>query len=289
MCVLFSPTGFYQKKRYNTIMDKDEKKAGSTLAKLPYILLELINTENPESVDYIIAKYILDHMTELSGASIQDISDACEVSKSTLSRFCRKAGLEDFQEMKNELQNGAFRPWLKFDVPLVGPDGQGYLKKVSQQVMKLDESLDYKQINKLVKDIDTNKNILLFGNMQAMNPAVNLQQDLVIAGKVVRVPGMYSLQLSAIERAKPHDLLICFSNSGRFFERLFENQENKRKLNDLKIWMITGNENAKQYPYINELIWIPDNYNYASHPLQFDLTARVIAMAYAEYQKKKGQ
>ena len=81
-----------------------EKTQGSTLAKLPYILLELINNESPESVDYIIARYILDHLTELSGASIQDISDACEVSKSTLSRFCRKAGLEDFQEMKNELQ-----------------------------------------------------------------------------------------------------------------------------------------------------------------------------------------
>jgi Transcriptional regulators len=112
-----------------------EKTQGSTLAKLPYILLELINNESPESVDYIIARYILDHLTELSGASIQDISDACEVSKSTLSRFCRKAGLEDFQEMKNELQQANFIPEHKFNVPLVGSDGKGYLKKVSEQVM----------------------------------------------------------------------------------------------------------------------------------------------------------
>lgn len=263
-----------------------EKGQGSTLAKLPYILLEMINSENPESVDYIIAKYILDHMRELSGASIQDISDACEVSKSTLSRFCRKAGLEDFQEMKNELQQAEFHPRYKFDVPLVGSDGKGYLKKVSEQVTKLDEALDYKQIEKLVKEIYASKNIILFGSMQAMNPAVNLQQDMLFSGKVAWVPGMFSLQLSAIDRARPNDLLICFSNSGKFFERLFENQGDMRKLNGLHIWMITGNENAKKLPYLSEVIWIPDNHSYASHPLQFDLTARVIAMAYSEYDEK---
>lgn len=264
-----------------------EKTQGSTLAKLPYILLELINNESPESVDYIIARYILDHLTELSGASIQDISDACEVSKSTLSRFCRKAGLEDFQEMKNELQQANFIPEYKFNVPLVGSDGKGYLKKVSEQVMKLDEALDYSQIEKLVKEIYNSKNVLLFGSMQAMNPAVNLQQDILFLDKVVRVPGMYALQLSAIEKARSNDLLICFSNSGNFFERLFENQGDKHILNNLKIWMITGNENAKKLPYLNEVIWIPDNHNYASHPLQFDLTARVIAMAYSEYVRKE--
>ncbi len=266
-----------------------EKTQGSTLAKLPYILLELINNENPESVDYIIARYILDHLNELSGASIQNISDACEVSKSTLSRFCRKAGLEDFQEMKNELQQANFIPEHKFNVPLVGLDGKGYLKKVSEQVMKLDEALDYSQIEKLVKEIYNSKNVLLFGSMQAMNPAVNLQQDILFLDKVMRVPSMYALQLGAIGKARPNDLLICFSNSGNFFERLFENQGDKHILNHLKIWMITGNENAKKLPYLNEVIWIPDNHTYASHPLQFDLTARVIAMAYSEYVRKEKQ
>lgn len=268
-------------------MKKEEQNQGNTLAKLPYILLELINNENPESVDYIIGKYVLDHMNQLSGASIQDISDACEVSKSTLSRFCRKIGLEDFQEMKDELQNAHINPSGKFNVPLVDADGKGYLKSVSEQVMKLDAALDYKLIEKLVKEIYDAKNIILLGSMQAMNPAVNLQQDMLFCGKVMRVPSMFSLQVSAIERARPNDLLICFSNSGIFFERLFENQGDLHKLDHLRIWMITGNENEKKLSYINECIVIPDNHGYVSHPLQFNLTARVIAMAYAEYYKKK--
>lgn len=272
---------------YNKRMKKEEQNQGNTLAKLPYILLELINNENPESVDYIIGKYVLDHMNQLSGASIQDISDACEVSKSTLSRFCRKIGLEDFQEMKDELQNAHINPSGKFNVPLVDADGKGYLKSVSEQVMKLDAALDYKLIEKLVKEIYDAKNIILLGSMQAMNPAVNLQQDMLFCGKVMRVPSMFSLQVSAIERARPNDLLICFSNSGIFFERLFENQGDLHKLDHLRIWMITGNENEKKLSYINECIVIPDNHGYVSHPLQFNLTARVIAMAYAEYYKKK--
>ncbi|MCH3961691.1 MAG: hypothetical protein LKF53_07060 [Solobacterium sp.] len=268
-------------------MEKQEIIQGVTLGKLPYILLELINNENPDSVDYIIARYILDHMKHLKGASIQEISDACEVSKSTLSRFCRKAGLEDFQEMKEELQAVRLKSPEKFDVPLMSSDGRSYLRRVSEQVARLDEALDYQQIDKLVKEMEERRNIILFGSMQAMNPAVNLQQDMLFSDKVMRVPSRFSLQINAIERARANDLVICFSNSGAFFERLFENQGNMKKLNDLRIWMITGNQNALKLPYINECIVIPDNHSYVSHPLQFDLTARVIAMAYAEYHRKK--
>lgn len=266
-------------------MEKENVR-GSYLGKLPYILLELLNNESPDSVDYIIAKYILDNIKKLRGTSIQEISDACEVSKSTLSRFCRKAGLEDFQEMKEELNAVKLVSSRKFDVPLVDSEGKRYLQRVSEQALKLDEALDYQQIDKLAREIDERKNVLLLGSMQAMNPAVNLQQDMLFYNKVVRVPSRFSLQMSAIERAKKDDLLICFSNSGLFFERLFETQGGMKKLNELRIWMITGNEKACHLPYINEAIYIPDNHGYIAHPTQFNLTARVIAMAYGKYQKK---
>ena len=97
--------------------------------------------------------------------ALNAIKDACEVSKSTLSRFCRKIGLEDFQEMKDELQHANINPSNKFNVPLVDSDGKGYLKSVSEQVMKLDAALDYKLIEKLVREIYDAKNIILLGSM----------------------------------------------------------------------------------------------------------------------------
>lgn len=267
-------------------MKKIDRLNRGTLDKLPYILLELLNDESPESVDYIIARYILENIENLSGDSIQDIADACEVSKSTLSRFCRKAGLEDFQEMKDELHDVVFSPDNIFNVPVVDENGKGYLRRVSEQVLELDKTLDYGKVNKLVEEIYSNPSVLLLGSMQAMTPAVNLQQDLFAAGKVTRVPAKFSLQINAIDRAKPKDLMVCFSNSGIFFERLLMSQGDIRKLNDTRIWMITGNKNVKNLPYVDEIIYIPDNHTYVSHPLQFDLTARVIAMSYAEYVRK---
>ena len=227
------------------------------LHKLPYICLELLNTENPESVDYIIARYLVEHIYRLSGVSIQDIADACSVSKSTISRFCRKAGLEDFQEMKDELYNS--RPYrdVMFNTPLVSENGESYLQLVAKQALALDQALDYKKISTLASEIYTANNVLLMGSMQAMNPAVNLQQDLFASDKVTRAPGMFSLQLDALTRAKAGDLVICFSNSGSFFERLFMTSGDIHKLDQLKIWMITGNENL-HLPYINETILVPD-------------------------------
>lgn len=267
-------------------MEKTEHTQGMTLPKLPYILLELINNESSDAVDYIIARYLLDHFDQLDSASIQDISDACGVSKSTMSRFCRKAGLEDFQEMKDQLHNAKLKPSYKFNVPMHGTDGKGYLQAVSEQVLRLDAALDYQKIDTLVKEIYESRNIILLGSMQAMNPAVNLQQDMLFSHKVMRVPSMFSLQINAIERARPQDLLICFSNSGQFFERLFDNQGDMNLLKELRIWMITGNEKAEKYSYVDEVIMIPQNHGYISHPLQFNLTARVICLAYAEYYQK---
>lgn len=254
-----------------------------TLARVPYILLDVINHESRESVDYIIAHCIASHMEDLRGASIQEIADACAVSKSTVSRFCRKAGMTDFQELKDELARPHIPDPFRFDA-----EKGSYLHQAAEQILRLDESLDYHKIHQLIEEIDHSENVLLMGSMQARNPAVNLQEDLYLAGRVTDAPSSVVLQEEAIQRAKAGDLIIVFSNSARFFERMFT-EETKKKLMDLRIWMVTGNERAEDLPYVDACIYVPDNHTYVSHPLQFSLVGHVIALAYEDRKKKENQ
>lgn len=64
------------------------------------MLLGVIEKEDPGSTDYIIADYILHNVYELGKCSSLELAQGCNVSKSSISRFCRNIGLEDFFTLK---------------------------------------------------------------------------------------------------------------------------------------------------------------------------------------------
>ncbi|MCI6515238.1 MAG: hypothetical protein MR445_08350 [Erysipelotrichaceae bacterium] len=254
--------------------------------RLVFILLEQINHEAPDSVDYIIAFHILRYLSVIRGISIQNLADACMVSKSTISRFCRKIGYEDYNELMDEL-NRSSDHW--HDI-LMNPRRRGnseeYLLEISQVVTDLHRTMDYTKVHELARDIATHSKVYVMGSMQAYLPALQLQEELCLAGKVILAPAIYSLQTEAILHASEDDLFIIFSNSGQFFDRIFVNRENRNVMKIPKIWMITGNTNLKEDAMFNRIIYIPNNMHFEDHPLKFLLTANIITLAYEEYIEK---
>lgn len=253
--------------------------------KLSFILLALLNNEKKDSIDFIIAKYILENVDNLQHISIMDLSNACHVSKSTISRFCRKIGLEDFSEIKHELYNVDFYRDSKFCFELNNSD-DSYLLKVANQITKLHNYLDYDKINQLVKDIYEYPRVITVGHMQSQLAAFNLQEELFVSRKVTFCPSLYNLQLDYFKNCTKDDLIIVFSNEGGFFEKIFMRKLKINELKDAKIYFITSNKRVKYYEYTNEVILVPDNNDFISHPTQFNLVSNVIALAYASYCKK---
>lgn len=50
----------------------------------------MLDQSNEDSSDYRIAYYLLQNCYVANNISIQDVADNCYVSKSTVSRFCRR-------------------------------------------------------------------------------------------------------------------------------------------------------------------------------------------------------
>ena len=254
--------------------------------RLVFILLEQINHEAPDSVDFIIAFHILRYLSAIRGISIQNLADACMVSKSTISRFCRKIGYEDYNELMEELNRSSDR-WQDI---LMNPRRHGnseeYLLEISQVVTELHRTMDYDKIHELAKDIATHSKVYVMGSMQAYTPALQLQEELCLAGKVILAPAIFSLQTDAILHANDDDLFIFFSNSGHFLDRIFLNKENRNVLKTPKVWMITGNTELKEDETYNRVLTIPNNTHFEDHPLKFFLTANILTLAYEEYIEK---
>ena len=64
--------------------------------KLPIIMMSEIVSSRADSTNGHIASYILRHMDELKNDSIRDVAAKANVSPSSISRFCRDIGLQDF-------------------------------------------------------------------------------------------------------------------------------------------------------------------------------------------------
>lgn len=253
--------------------------------KLSIILLAVLNNEEKNSVDFTIAKYILDNVDNLKNISVMDLSNACHVSKSTISRFCRKIGLNDFLEIRQELYNVNFYRDEKFNYKL-NDGNESYVLKVANQLIKLHNVLDYTMIDKLVKDIYNFPRVVIVGHMQSYQAAINLQENLFVSRKITVCPSAFSLQLNYFKNCNKDDLIIVFSNEGEFFERIFARKTEITELREPKVYFITSNKKVKNYNYTDEIIWVPDNNNLVSHPIQFNLISDIISIAYGNYCKE---
>ena len=63
-------------------------------------LLSLLNRNDENDTDFVIARYFLNHLRELKDTSIYKIADECYVSRSSVQRFIKNIGYDSFTSMK---------------------------------------------------------------------------------------------------------------------------------------------------------------------------------------------
>lgn len=181
------------------------------------ILLSTLNDEPKGSNNYKIAKYMIENMRDLEEYSLTDLAQACYVSNSSISRFCRDIGLKDFNALKNQIAKfsvEAARLKRKFDYEKYESSSmfQSYVKNVISNLNYFLENDIEKQINTLVQEISSYQKIAAFGYMQSESVACNLQFDLQTSGKLIFSCFNIKDQADYITDADENNLIIIFQN-----------------------------------------------------------------------------
>lgn len=251
--------------------------------KLPILLLAEISSRSTNSTNSQIASYILNHFEEVRNDSIRDLAAKCFVSTSSISRFCRDMGLNDFAELRELIAETD----LNFEVcseskdPLV--QKKEFVQKVQDGISKVCDSLDMNQVDKLVKDIYNYKKVSTFGLLKAETAAMNLQTNLMMLGKLVNTKVHFSQQIEYLEQADEEDLVIIFSYTGIYFDYEYSQNRIHPNIKRPKIYFVTGNPYTKKNAFMNEIIYFSSDQNQPSHPYQLQLAADLIAQSYAHY------
>ena len=250
--------------------------------KLPIIMMSEIVSSRADSTNGHIASYILRHMDELKNDSIRDVAAKANVSPSSISRFCRDIGLQDFGELKNLATS--YQPPYQPQTNAIEPKvvlGE-YVNAVTDSLRMVRESVDMRIIDRLCKDINIFPRVAAFGMMKSEGVAMGLQADLALMGKYLYTKLPFSEQLDYLECADEKDLIIIFSYKGVYYDYGFSRQSRKSKAHRPKVYFITSDPSSKERRDYDEVIWFNSRQNLSSHPYQLQLIAGLIAERYSQ-------
>jgi len=254
--------------------------------KLKIVFLSELVSSNDGSINCGIASYILSHIDEVKQSNIGELAKKCHVANSSISRFCKEVGLNDFVELKELINTTSFNFDLYSNHHNINTRSLDFVTRVKESLNLVCESLDYEALKHLVKDIDRYEKIAIFGLLKAETVAMNLQSDLLMLGKVALTKVQFKQQLEYLKNATDKDLIIIFSYTGIYFEHIFPRRIPKQQAKP-KVYFVTSDYNSMSNKYFDEVISFKSLQDYASHPFQLQLVGSLIAQNYAYYLTKK--
>ncbi|ANP90693.1 MurR/RpiR family transcriptional regulator [Rhizobium leguminosarum] len=176
-----------------------------------------------------IAEIIVNDFEFAVNASIIELAERAEVSPPTVTRFCRRLGCESFSDFKVQLARTAHIGvrYLKPESKSTDPADvvQDIITKAQNALFLLHRSLDLAAIEAAVSHIAKADMIYAFGSGgNSSMIADELQNRLFRLGLRITASSDHSMQLMMAAAARPGDVLIGSSFSGRNMElvRAFE-------------------------------------------------------------------
>ncbi|MBP2448455.1 MurR/RpiR family transcriptional regulator [Rhizobium leguminosarum] len=176
-----------------------------------------------------IAEIIVNDFEFAVNASIIELAERAAVSPPTVTRFCRRLGCESFSDFKVQLARTAHIGvrYLKPESKSTDPAdvAQDIITKAQNALFLLHRSLDLAAIEAAVSHIAKADMIYAFGSGgNSSMIADELQNRLFRLGLRITASSDHSMQLMMAAAARPGDVLIGSSFSGRNMElvRAFE-------------------------------------------------------------------
>lgn len=249
--------------------------------KLPVVFLGLLASEKNGSTNSVIASYILDNLDNMKDIGIQQFAEECNVSNSSISRFCRDIGLESFLELKILLNQANLKKGPEASSGNFLERRQVYTEHIIDGIMQVSSSLSENMIQELVQDIYKFDQVATFGLMKAETASLILQSDLLMYGKKIFTNISFKEQIDYLMKVDDSHLVILFSFTGSFFDYAAI-KPFLRKKKSPKIWMITGGHTSVP-PFVSKCLRFSSKQGHFEHPGQLNFVATLIAQEYNFY------
>lgn len=194
--------------------------------------------ENLTPVEVRIGNYIINHKETILNCTIQDLEKEVFVSKSAIHRFCKKIGLNGFNDLKIELakeEKMEEENWVDANVPFYEKD---HAKEIANKLMDLYKStiqdtykcLDAKHIDEIAKIVIGATYVDVYAIGHNENIAQNFKQKMLNIGKIVNCPSAYYEQSLITLASNSDHVAIVLSYSGAMWSNQLRSQFLKKNV-----------------------------------------------------------
>lgn len=252
--------------------------------KIRQTLIAVLNSEPTNSTNYKISKYLLEHNYIANRVSIDDVANNCFCAKSTVSRFVRQVGYNNYYALNQDLylsfiyDLNKYLPYLDYNF---NTSKTIFLDTVIQLTNQLSSSIKETDVLSLVSDLIEFEHVAVFGNSQSHSMAQLFQNDMCLSHKIITASSLPDHQKQYIQEATNKDLIIILSFSGEYLKQ-FRSHINYKKENKPKIILITCEKKMLNIPDYDYVIYLEaeDNYAYRAHTISTFLN--IVAIEYAK-------
>lgn len=191
-------------------------------------------------VDSLIAHYILENHLEIPAISIRTLSEACNTSQASISRFCRRINHSDFKTLKDEIReyNRYLDEEVRRPITVEPVTNSEYFELLAKSLAETKMMLSTSQLEQAITWIREAKGVYFFGSSFSNNVAKDACEKFTRVNKLAFSFSTLNAQINAIDLISQKDVavLISFSGQTKHIRRLYR----RIKKNRTRIIWITG-------------------------------------------------
>ncbi len=260
-------------------------------------LLIIINEESQDSTAYHIAITMLENMGHITVMAINEVAKLCSVSKSTISKFIRTLGYEDYAEFRYAaiFAENKYKNTTNYVTDVMNYIERNklrmYIDTLHADIELTFNDMDWNAVDRLVKDLAAYEKVAAFGLMFSETAAMDLQIKLAYNKKFIITNINDLKQDSYIQNAKEDTLIIAFSDSGEFINKYTEIEDFISKhsfsVTKAKVVAITSNEALLEDSRVDYCVLYKRTDTLHTHRIIYPVLTDIIAFKYRELMKKQ--
>ncbi|MGM0904169.1 MAG: MurR/RpiR family transcriptional regulator [Bacillota bacterium] len=220
------------------------------MEQLIYTLLAYINNSLDKDINYSIAKSLLMHIEKIEGFSLEAAAEACNVAPSTINRFCKRIGFQNFSNLRSSvaIHTGAssdedYEKLLSIDK---------FEQKLKENVEMI-EKIKVEQMERIVTKIHESRKIVILGFEKNQVQAMELQKKLFLLGKLCECSTNLFKQVDALSLLTEEDMIITISIQGNILSKGFPIIEKIKGAKGKKL-LITFSNAIEQVEVFDEVL-----------------------------------
>lgn len=253
-------------------------------------LLVAINTYPLDSTYHHVATVFIQNYSLLKDHSIDEMADLANVAKSTLTKFAKEIGFDNYKHLKDNADFIENRYDNKYNyltniIEFIGERNfLEYFELIIKSITELEDSIDILAVDRLVDDLIKYEKIGIFGLLFSESAAIDFQYKLAYNQKFVITYQDELKQEDFIRNADEDTLLIILSNSGNYLreQQIYPGKPPKRYFHDTKakIFAITSDKTILNLEHVDDALIYPKNDTIETHNILYQIIFDIIIARY---------